>query len=83
MVREIIEIRERESECKHNFCTEVLVFFCSVEESPCSPPVTVPVRAVNFGVDRTIIVSQSVDPEDKITRLTLKLSKYLIGFRNI
>ena len=42
------------------------------------PPISVSVGAVNFGVDRTIIVSQSVDP-DKITRLTSKVSKYLIG----
>ena len=77
MVRELLDSRERDY--KHNFFryflsqffapfAKVLVFFClnSEEESGGRPPVSVPVAPVNFCVDRTIIVSQSVDP-DKIT----------------
>ena len=82
MVRVILDSREREIVNTFLHCSQgrVLVFLSSnsVEEAPCSPPVTVSVGTVNFGVDRTIIVSQSVDP-DKITRLTSKVSKYLIG----
>ena len=43
MVREIIEIRERERANVNTIFAPFLVFFSSVEESPCSPPVTVPV----------------------------------------